>query len=232
MDYRLLGKSGLRVSEACLGTMTFDKDWGWGAPEKTCRKIHDRFREAGGNFVDSANMYTGGSSETILGDIVKGHRDEVVIATKFTDAQGDGSDPNIAMGMLADANNYDDLEDIFADQLRLDYTSLFDGEVQTLAASELMKSWQAALPGFDATQHLIGRPLVSGSDDTALAVSYVQATHSIDGAAWVVGGRYRIQFRRIEGDWRIVLLTYDALTESGDRALAEKAAARVKSRGE
>ena len=60
MRYRLLGNSGLRVSEAALGTMTFGDDWGWGAAKDEARKVYDAFREAGGNFIDTANMYTNG----------------------------------------------------------------------------------------------------------------------------------------------------------------------------
>ena len=81
MNYRLLGKSGLRVSEFCLGTMTFGEDWGWGSPKDEARKIYDSFREQGGNFVDTANIYTNGTSETLLGEFLSGHRAEVVLAT-------------------------------------------------------------------------------------------------------------------------------------------------------
>jgi aryl-alcohol dehydrogenase-like predicted oxidoreductase len=63
MRYRLLGNSGLRVSEAALGTMTFGDDWGWGAAKDEARKVYDVFREAGGNFIDTANIYTNGTSE-------------------------------------------------------------------------------------------------------------------------------------------------------------------------
>jgi Aldo/keto reductase family len=61
MRYRLLGNSGLRVSEAALGTMTFGDDWGWGAAKGEGRKVSDSFREAGGNFIDTANVYTNGT---------------------------------------------------------------------------------------------------------------------------------------------------------------------------
>jgi len=63
MNYQLLGRSGLRVSDLCLGTMTFGDDWGWGSPKEEAKTIYDVFREAGGNFIDTANFYTGGSSE-------------------------------------------------------------------------------------------------------------------------------------------------------------------------
>jgi aryl-alcohol dehydrogenase-like predicted oxidoreductase len=95
MKYRLLGNSGLRVSEAALGTMTFGEDWGWGTAKDEARKVYDAFREAGGNFIDTANIYTNGSSESFLGEFMDGHRQSVVLATKYTNAFP-GTDPNAA----------------------------------------------------------------------------------------------------------------------------------------
>jgi aryl-alcohol dehydrogenase-like predicted oxidoreductase len=93
MNYRLLGQSGLRVSELCLGTMTFGEDWGWGSPREEARKIYDAFREAGGNFIDTANLYTQGTSEILLGEFLSDHRASVVLATKYTNA-APTTDPN------------------------------------------------------------------------------------------------------------------------------------------
>ncbi len=93
MRYRLLGNSGLRVSEAALGTMTFGDDWGWGSAKDEARKVYDAFRAAGGNFIDTANMYTNGTSETFLGEFMKGHRGSIVLGTKYTNAAA-GQDPN------------------------------------------------------------------------------------------------------------------------------------------
>jgi aryl-alcohol dehydrogenase-like predicted oxidoreductase len=95
MKYRLLGNSGLRVSELALGTMTFGDDWGWGAPKDESQRVYDAFRAAGGNFVDTANIYTNGTSESFLGEFMKGHRESVVLATKYTNAAA-GKDPNAA----------------------------------------------------------------------------------------------------------------------------------------
>jgi aryl-alcohol dehydrogenase-like predicted oxidoreductase len=95
MRYKLLGKSGLRVSELCLGTMTFGEDWGWGSSKEESRKVYDAFLEAGGNFIDTANVYTNGTSETLLGEFMTGHRDRIVLATKYTNA-APGNDPNAA----------------------------------------------------------------------------------------------------------------------------------------
>ena len=80
------GRSGLRVSDLCLGAMTFGEDWGWGAAKNEARKIYDAYREAGGNFIDTANIYTNGSSEKLVGEFVAGHREEVIVATKYTNA--------------------------------------------------------------------------------------------------------------------------------------------------
>ena len=95
MKYRLLGNSGLRVSEAALGTMTFGDEWGWGSPKDEARKVYDAFREAGGNFIDTANFYTNGTSESFLGEFMKDHRRSVVLATKYT-MSAPGTDPNAA----------------------------------------------------------------------------------------------------------------------------------------
>jgi aryl-alcohol dehydrogenase-like predicted oxidoreductase len=95
MKYRLLGKSGLRVSEASLGTMTFGDEWGWGSPKDEAQKVYETYREAGGNFIDTANFYTGGTSEKFVGEFIKGHRESVVLATKYSNAVP-GDDPNAA----------------------------------------------------------------------------------------------------------------------------------------
>ena len=86
MDYYTLGNTGLRVSRLALGTMTFGEDWGWGSGESAARKTFDKYLEAGGNFIDTADMYTNGSSEKMLGQFVKesNGRDRVVISTKFS----------------------------------------------------------------------------------------------------------------------------------------------------
>jgi aryl-alcohol dehydrogenase-like predicted oxidoreductase len=92
-SYRLLGRSGLRVSPVALGTMTFGIDWGWGADETEARRIFDMYVDRGGNFIDTANQYTNGSSEQLLGQFAVGKRDSLVLATKYTAATRPG-DPN------------------------------------------------------------------------------------------------------------------------------------------
>jgi aryl-alcohol dehydrogenase-like predicted oxidoreductase len=98
--YVTLGRSGLRVSPLCLGAMTFGEDLGWGSSVEESQQIIDRFIELGGNFIDTANLYTKSHSEKIIGDHVGRHparRDRLVIATKFSanlypgDPNGGGS---------------------------------------------------------------------------------------------------------------------------------------------
>jgi aryl-alcohol dehydrogenase-like predicted oxidoreductase len=93
MRYKLLGKSGLRVSQLALGTMTFGEEWGWGASRDECRRLYEAYRADGGNFVDTANKYTEGSSEQIVGELIGPEREEIVLATKYSLTTNPG-DPN------------------------------------------------------------------------------------------------------------------------------------------
>ena len=86
MEYRKLGRTGLMVSELCLGTMTFGNE----ADEQTSKSVTDRFVEAGGNFVDTANVYSRGISEEITGRVIRDYREDVVLATKFRFPMGEG----------------------------------------------------------------------------------------------------------------------------------------------
>jgi aryl-alcohol dehydrogenase-like predicted oxidoreductase len=90
---QLLGKSGLRVSELCLGAMTFGEEWGWGASKEECHKIFNAYVDAGGNFIDTANKYTEGTSEKYIGEFIAADRDRFVLATKYTSNTRRG-DPN------------------------------------------------------------------------------------------------------------------------------------------
>ena len=84
MKNRLLGKTGLRVSEINLGTMTFGEEWGWGANKEVSTQIWDAYVNKGGNFIDTANRYTEGTSEKYVGEFMKAERDHFVVATKYT----------------------------------------------------------------------------------------------------------------------------------------------------
>ena len=96
LRYKLLGKSGLRVSELCLGTMTFGQDWGSmlaGASKEESKKMFDYFVEAGGNFIDTANVYQNGTSEKYVGEFIANEREKFVVATKYT-ISTNPDDPN------------------------------------------------------------------------------------------------------------------------------------------
>ena len=91
--YRLLGRSGLRVSPLALGTMTFGSDWGWGADRDEARRMFDTYVDRGGNFIDSANQYTNGTAEKLVGEFARDKRDSLVLATKYSVTTRPG-DPN------------------------------------------------------------------------------------------------------------------------------------------
>lgn len=96
MRYSILGRSGLRVSRLCLGTMTFGPGGDWARPEDESRAVFDAYVEAGGNFIDTANMYTGGESERIVGRFVASERERFVVATKYANALPGSGNPNAA----------------------------------------------------------------------------------------------------------------------------------------
>lgn len=93
--YYTLGRSGLRVSRLALGAMTFGEEWGWGASEETAKQLFNTYVDAGGNFIDTADLYTNGTSESLLGKFIaeRNLRDRIVLATKFT-FNGESGNPN------------------------------------------------------------------------------------------------------------------------------------------
>lgn len=121
MRYRLLGRSGLRVSEVCLGTMTFGEEWGWGSSKEESRKVFDAFLEAGGNFLDTANFYTNGTSESLLGEFIEGQRERVVLATKYT-LGAPSNNPNAAGNQR---KNMMQAVEASLKRLRTDYIDLY-----------------------------------------------------------------------------------------------------------
>ncbi len=95
MTYLLLGNSGLRVSETALGTMTFGEDWGWGSDPAESRRVLDYYIDRGGNFIDTANFYTEGTSETLIGQFLEGRRSRVVLSSKYSCVfGGKATEPN------------------------------------------------------------------------------------------------------------------------------------------
>ncbi len=84
MRYKLLGRSGLRVSEISLGALTFGEGWGNGAPKDVSRRIFDTYLDRGGNFIDTDNKYIDGTSEEYVGEFIADKRERIVLATKYT----------------------------------------------------------------------------------------------------------------------------------------------------
>src|ERR1700712_4051172 len=121
MRHRLLGRSGLRVSELSLGTMTFGTERPDGASRDESRRIFDAYVERGGNFVDTANRYTNGTSETWVGEFVAAERERFVVATKYTLTTRSG-DPN---GAGNSRKNLTQSLDASLRRLRMDYVDLF-----------------------------------------------------------------------------------------------------------
>ena len=122
-SYVTLGRSGLRVSPLCLGTMTFGNEWGWGSDEEVARSVFDSYVEAGGNFIDTANVYTEGHSEELVGKFIldRGLRERLVLATKFTFNPEPGN-PNA--GGNGRKNIYRAVEDSLR-RLKTDYIDLY-----------------------------------------------------------------------------------------------------------
>ena len=123
-DYTILGRTGLRVSPLCMGTMTFGTGWGFGAEEKASKEMFDRFIDAGGNFLDTADGYTNGQAEELTGKFVgeRGLRDKVAIATKYTFNFAQQGNPNA--GGNGRKNLYRALEGSLR-RLKTDYIDLY-----------------------------------------------------------------------------------------------------------
>jgi aryl-alcohol dehydrogenase-like predicted oxidoreductase len=122
-QYVTLGRSGLRVSPLALGTMTFGTEWGWGSEPAVARQVFDGYTEQGGNFIDTADGYTNGKSEELLGHFIaeRGLRERLVLATKFT-FNADPANPNA--GGNGRKNIYRALEGSLR-RLKTDYIDLY-----------------------------------------------------------------------------------------------------------
>ena len=196
MHYRLLGRSGLRVSELCLGTMTFGEDWGWGASKEVSRQIFDAFAEAGGNFVDTASNYTNGTAERFVGEFIASQRDYFVVATKYT-LRRPGADPkdlnaggNHRKNMLRTVEQ--SLKRLNTDVIDLFYLHVWDF---TTPVEEILR-------GLDDLVRS-GKVLHVGISDTpAWIVSQAQAIADLRGWSRFVAyqGEYNLLERGIERD--------------------------------
>jgi aryl-alcohol dehydrogenase-like predicted oxidoreductase len=190
MKYRLMGNSGLRVSELALGAMTFGtKDWG--ADKDESRRVYEGFREAGGNFIDTANIYSGGTSETFLGEFLGADRERTVLATKYTGATR-------ARDVNAAGNNRKNMMDsVHASlkRLRTDYIDLY-----WVHARDFMTPIEEVMRGLDDLVRQ-GKVLYVGVSDTpAWEVSRANTLAELRGWSAFVGLqiRYSLLDRAVE----------------------------------
>ena len=186
-NYRLLGNSGLRVSPMCLGTMTFGEDWGWGADFDTSQQIFNTYSDRGGNFIDSANIYTNGSSEKFLGKLLEGKRDKFVLATKYslnTDPKNPNAGGNHRRSMITA------VEDSLR-RLKTDYIDLY-----WLHAWDYRNSIEEVLRALDDLVHQ-GKILHIGLSDTpSWVVSEGQAIARLRG--WTPVSAIQIHYNLVE----------------------------------
>ncbi|MFZ4604939.1 MAG: aldo/keto reductase [Caulobacter sp.] len=183
--YRMLGRSGLKVSPLCLGTMTFGAPWG--ADEAASRQIFDAYVEAGGNFVDTADYYAGGLAETFIGDFAGGKRDSLVLATKYSLAAAQG-DPNAGgnhrknMVRAVEAS----LKRLKTDYIDLFYLHVWDG---LTPVDEIMR-------GFDDLVRAGKVTYVGVSDTPAWQVSRMQMLAELRG--WSPFVALQIEYNLLE----------------------------------
>ena len=196
MHYQLLGPSGLRVSDICLGTMTFGEDWGWGASQDASREMFDAFATAGGNFIDTSSNYTNGTAERFIGDFVAADRDYWVIATKYT-LRRPGSNPaDLNAGGNARKNMVRTVEQSLG-RLRTDHIDLL-----YLHMWDYSTRPEEVLRGLDDLVRAGKVHYVGISDTPAWVVSRAQAIAELRGWSSFVAyqGAYNVVSRGIEAD--------------------------------
>jgi len=185
--YRLLGRSGLRVSPLALGAMTFGTDWGWGADRDETRRIFDTYVDRGGNFIDTANQYTNGSSERLVGELAAEKRERLVLATKFTLATRP-NDPNAGgnhrKSMVRSVEQ--SLERLKTDYIDLLYLHIWDG---LTPVEEIVRAFDDLVRA--------GKVLYTGISDTpAWQVSRMQAIADLRG--WTPFSALQIPYNLVE----------------------------------
>lgn len=186
-SYRLLGRSGLRVSPLALGTMTFGTEWNWGSDEAEASRIFDHYVGEGGNFIDTANRYTEGSAERMVGQFSKGRRHGLVIATKYTLPMTE-SDPN------SGGNHRKSLVRSVEDSLRRLATDYVD--ILYLHAWDFTTPVEEILRAMDDVVRS-GKVLYLGISDTpAWQVSRMQAIADLRGWSPLVA--YQAEYSLIE----------------------------------
>ena len=200
LRYRLLGRSGLRVSEICLGTMTFGEEWGWGAPPEEARRVFDLFASRGGNFIDTANRYTDGTSEALVGEFVAPDRGRFVVGSKYTistrpdDPNASGSHrKNIVQSLEASLR-----------RMKLDYIDLY---------------WMHAWDGVTPLEEIL-----RAFDDLSRAGKILYAGIS-DAPAWVVARANTIAELRGWTPFAALQIEYSLIQRSAERELLPMARA-------
>jgi hypothetical protein len=131
-----------------------------------------------------------------------------------------------------DALDWSTVRAAFASRVAVDYTSLFGGSAETLATDALLERWRGLLPGFEATQHLIGPVIVTeNGGEVATAEAQARGYHYVSGAeggvVWMAAGRYRFAMERREGEWKIAGITFQLAYQEGNLAMPGIAQARV-----
>ena len=137
-----------------------------------------------------------------------------------------------AIAAGADRHDWRRVRQAFADEVTLDYTSLWGGEAATTAADDIVAQWSNFLPGFDETLHLVTNHTVTAfTRDTATMEADFQAAHRIGDEMWVLMGHYTYGLRKSGGSWRVDALTMTWTHETGDRGLVGRAAERAGQKG-
>ncbi|MER6346531.1 nuclear transport factor 2 family protein [Streptomyces sp. NPDC001595] len=122
------------------------------------------------------------------------------------------------MAWHADQRAWDELAEVFADQVTLDYTSLNGGEPVTLTPAQIVDGWRTGLGVYVATQHLLTNHLVAVDGDSAVCTAAFQATHrKTDDSLWTLGGTYRFDLARSNDRWRITGVVMTAVWSDGER---------------
>ncbi|MEU4341005.1 aldo/keto reductase [Nocardia sp. NPDC023852] len=185
--YRVLGRSGLRVSPLALGSMTFGTEWGWGSDKLEARRIFDTYVGRGGNFIDTANQYTNGTAEEWLGEFAAADRESLVLATKYS-ALRRLTDPNSGgnhrKSMIASVEA--SLRRLRTDYLDLLYLHLWDG---LTPVEEILRAMDDLVRA--------GKVLYLGISDTpAWQVSRMQAIAELRGWSPLIA--LQIEYNLIE----------------------------------
>ena len=202
MQYKHLGRSGLRVSELCLGTMSFGDAWGFGANADDSRAIFNRFAEAGGTFLDTANFYHKGQTEQIVGDLIAADRDRFVVGTKYS-LNMYPNDPN------GGGNSRKSLQRSVEDSLRRLNTDVID--VLWVHAWDFCTSVDEVMRSLDDVVSS-GKVLYIGISDTpAWIVAHANTLAELRGWTSFVGlqARYNLADREVERDLLPMARSFD-----------------------